>query len=91
MTQNVLTKIVFTTLLLSSLALGADLDTILQKIFTFTQSTTSKSVVALIFIGLAIYIWKNLERWKEWGLNVAGIIIGLVLYLNAQTVAGWFF
>lgn len=91
MTNKVALRLFIVLMMGMSSVFGADMDTILEKFFTFTQSTTSKSIVGLIVLGLAVYIWKNLDRWNEWGWKVGGIVIALFLWLNARTVAGWFF
>lgn len=89
--NNICLRVILLALSCFSFALSADLDTALEKIFSFIESPTMRSVAALVFVGIAVYMWKNLERWKEWGLNIAGAIMALLLILNARTVAGWFF
>lgn len=74
-----------------SFVFGADIEALLEKVFSFLESGTAKSLVAIAFIGLGIYVLRNMERWKEILLNVIAIVVGLLTLLNARTLAGWFF
>lgn len=75
---------------LPSLALGADLDSVVSKISS-TAITYMRVVGVLIIIGLAIYIMKNYERLKEIFVMCLTIFIGAIILINADSVSSFFF
>ncbi|EJC39777.1 comB2 competence protein [Helicobacter pylori Hp P-28b] len=44
----------------------------------------------VIFIGIAIYVWRNLDRWKEILFTILGVVFGIFLFFKAPSLANWF-
>lgn len=74
-----------------SLVFGKNIEKVLEDIFSFLEGGIAKSIAGIIFVGLGIYVLRNLERWKEILLNVIATIVAITLILNARTIAGMFF
>nr|WP_247598006.1 TrbC/VirB2 family protein [Helicobacter bizzozeronii] len=61
-----------------------------NAIQTWLSSGKAKLILTIIFIGIGIYVWKNLDRWKEILLVVIGVILGSLLFFGAPKLSGWF-
>lgn len=84
-------KIVVGLLICSSFAFGVEIDTILEKIIGWSSSNTVKLILTIVLMGLCVWMYKNIERINEWGFKVFSLIIIILTFLNARTIAGWFF
>ena len=76
--------------LLPELALSADLNSMVSKIFNWVQ-TALTAIGTLIIVAVGIYFLKNLERWKEIFIQCVGIIAATLLIMNAQAISQWAF
>ncbi|EJB33062.1 TrbC/VirB2 family protein [Helicobacter pylori] len=74
----------------SPLLLQADMTTFFNSIEQQLTSPTAKGILMVIFLGLAIFIWKNLDRWKEILMTVLAIAIGAAIFFKAPALANWF-
>ncbi|AFI03355.1 TrbC/VirB2 family protein [Helicobacter cetorum] len=54
------------------------------------KSPTAKGILMVIFIGIAIYVWRNLDRWKEILFTILGVVLGIFLFFKAPSLANWF-
>ncbi|GMT38761.1 ComB2 competence protein [Helicobacter bizzozeronii] len=70
------------------LAQGAD--NFFNAIETQLKSNTAKGILMLIFIGIAFYVWRNLDRWREIFFTILGVVLGIVLFFKAPALASWF-
>ncbi len=66
----------------SPLLLQADMTTFFNSIEQQLTSPTAKGILMVIFLGLAIFIWKNLDRWKEILMTVLAIAIGAAIFFK---------
>ncbi|WP_394996079.1 TrbC/VirB2 family protein [uncultured Helicobacter sp.] len=82
--------VLFISLVLPEMALGADLNSMVSKIFSWVQ-TALTAIGTLIIIAVGIYFLKNLERWKEIFIQCVGIIAATLLIMNAQSISQWAF
>ncbi|WP_334083449.1 TrbC/VirB2 family protein [Helicobacter typhlonius] len=76
--------------LMPELALSADLNSMVSKIFNWVQ-TALTAIGTLIIVAVGIYFLKNLERWKEIFIQCVGIIAATLLIMNAQAISQWAF
>ncbi|TLD86262.1 hypothetical protein LS66_009565 [Helicobacter sp. MIT 03-1614] len=76
--------------LIPELALSADLNSMVSKIFNWVQ-TALTAIGTLIIVAVGIYFLKNLERWKEIFIQCVGIIAATLLIMNAQAISQWAF
>lgn len=76
--------------LMPELALSADLNSMVSKIFNWVQ-TALTAIGTLIIVAVGIYFLKNLERWKEIFIQCVGIIAATLLIINAQAISQWAF
>ena len=76
--------------LMPELALSADLNSMVSKIFNWVQ-TALTAIGTLIIVAVGIYFLKNLERWKEIFIQCVGIIAATLLIMNAQAISQWSF
>ncbi|MGL2474407.1 TrbC/VirB2 family protein [Helicobacter pylori] len=72
------------------LLLQADITTFFNSIEQQLTSPTAKGILMVIFLGLAIFIWKNLDRWKEILLTILGVVLGTLIFFKAPNLAQWF-
>ena len=79
-----------TSMLLPEVALCADLNSMVTKIFGWIK-TALTAVGTLVIVAVGIYFLKNLERWKEIFLMCVGIIGATLLIMNADTISRWAF
>ncbi|WP_276890340.1 TrbC/VirB2 family protein [Helicobacter japonicus] len=77
-------------ILMPELALSADLNSMVSKIFNWVQ-TALTAIGTLIIVAVGIYFLKNLERWKEIFIQCVGIIAATLLIMNAQAISQWAF
>lgn len=49
-----------------------------------------KGILMVIFLGFVIFIWKNLDRWKEILMIVFVIVIGVVIFFKVLVLVNWF-
>ncbi len=77
-------------MLLPEVALCADLNSMVTKIFGWVK-TALVAIGTLIIIAVGIYFLKNLERWKEIFVQCVGIIAVTLLIMNADTISQWAF
>ncbi|BDQ27100.1 TrbC/VirB2 family protein [Helicobacter heilmannii] len=54
------------------------------------QSSTAKGILMLIFIGIAFYVWRNLDRWRDILFTILGVVLGIMLFFKAPALASWF-
>ncbi|WP_120952998.1 TrbC/VirB2 family protein [Helicobacter sp. L8] len=54
------------------------------------KSNTAKGILMLIFIGIAFYVWRNLDRWREIFFTILGVVLGIMLFFKAPALASWF-
>ncbi|WP_104748316.1 TrbC/VirB2 family protein [Helicobacter cetorum] len=54
------------------------------------KSPIAKGILMVIFIGIAIYVWRNLDRWKEILFTILGVVFGIFLFFKAPSLASWF-
>ena len=76
--------------LMPELALSADLNSMVSKIFNWVQ-TALTAIGTLIIVAVGINFLKNLERWKEIFIQCVGIIAATLLIMNAQAISQWAF
>ncbi|WP_334084823.1 TrbC/VirB2 family protein [Helicobacter typhlonius] len=76
--------------LMPELALSADLNSMVSKIFNWVQ-TALTAIGTLIIVAVGIYFLRNLERWKEIFIQCVGIIAATLLIMNAQAISQWAF
>ena len=76
--------------LMPELALSADLNSMVSKIFNWVQ-TALTAIGTLIIVAVGIHFLKNLERWKEIFIQCVGIIAATLLIMNAQAISQWAF
>ncbi|MGI0405910.1 TrbC/VirB2 family protein [Helicobacter himalayensis] len=76
--------------LMPEIALSADLNSMVSKIFNWVQ-TALTAIGTLIIVAVGIYFLKNLERWKEIFIQCVGIIAATLLIMNAQAISQWAF
>ncbi|MBR2111597.1 MAG: hypothetical protein IJ950_01365 [Helicobacter sp.] len=76
--------------LFSDVALSADLNSMVSKIFNWVQ-TALTAIGTIIIVAVGIYFLKNLERWKEIFITCLGIIGATLLIMNAQSISQWAF
>ncbi|MGN8377366.1 TrbC/VirB2 family protein [Helicobacter pylori] len=74
----------------SPLLLQADMTTFFNSIEQQLQSPTGKGILMIIFIAIGIFVWKNLDRWKEILMTVLAIAIGAAIFFKAPALANWF-
>lgn len=77
-------------MLLPEVAMCADLNSMVTKIFGWVK-TALVAIGTLIIIAVGIYFLKNLERWKEIFVQCVGIIAATLLIMNADTISQWAF
>ncbi|WP_208358623.1 TrbC/VirB2 family protein [Helicobacter pylori] len=68
----------------SPLLLQADMTTFFNSIEQQLTSPTAKGILMVIFLGLAIF------RWKEILMTVLAIAIGAAIFFKAPALANWF-
>ncbi|MFC3848052.1 TrbC/VirB2 family protein [Helicobacter baculiformis] len=54
------------------------------------KSNTAKGILMLIFIGIAFYVWRNLDRWREIFFTLLSVVLGIMLFFKAPALASWF-
>ncbi|WP_104686808.1 TrbC/VirB2 family protein [Helicobacter felis] len=54
------------------------------------KSNTARGILMLIFIGIAFYVWRNLDRWREIFFTILGVVLGIMLFFKAPALASWF-
>lgn len=74
----------------SPLLLPADRANFFNSIEQQLRSPMAKGILMIIFLGLAIFVWKNLDRWKEILMTVLAIAIGSAVFFNAPALANGF-
>ncbi|GAA8749171.1 TrbC/VirB2 family protein [Helicobacter pylori] len=74
----------------SPLLLQADITTFFNSIEQQLQSPTGKGILMIIFIAIGIFVWKNLDRWKEILLTILGVVLGTLIFFKAPNLAQWF-
>lgn len=77
-------------IVLPEIALSADLNSMVSKIFNWIQ-TALIAIGTLIIVAVGIYFLKNLDRWKEIFIQCLGIIAATLLIMNAQSISQWAF
>ncbi|WP_040499278.1 TrbC/VirB2 family protein [Helicobacter suis] len=65
-------------------------DSFFQAIEEQLQSNTAKGILMVIFIGIAFYVWRNLDRWRDILFTVLGVVLGIMLFFKAPALASWF-
>ncbi|WP_235852189.1 TrbC/VirB2 family protein [Helicobacter mehlei] len=65
-------------------------DSFFSAIEAQLKSNTAKGILMLIFIGIAFYVWRNLDRWREIFFTILGVVLGIVLFFKAPALASWF-
>lgn len=48
------------------------------------KSPIAKGILMVIFIGIAIYVWRNLDRWKEILFTILGVVFGIFYSLKPR-------
>lgn len=82
--------LLFISIIVPEMALSADLNSMVSKIFNWIQ-TALVAIGTLIIVAVGIYFLKNLDRWKEIFVQCLGIIAATLLIMNAQSIAQWAF
>lgn len=82
--------VLFLSIFLPEIALSADLNSMVSKIFNWIQ-TALIAIGTLIIVAVGIYFLKNLDRWKEIFIQCLGIIAATLLIMNAQSISQWAF
>lgn len=82
--------VLFLSILLPEIALSADLNSMVSKIFNWIQ-TALVAIGTLIIVAVGIYFLKNLDRWKEIFIQCLGIVAATLLIMNAQAISQWAF
>lgn len=44
----------------------------------------------VIFIGIVIYVWRNLDWWKEILFMIFGVVFGIFLFFKVLSLVNWF-
>lgn len=65
-------------------------DSFFQAIEEQLQSNTAKGILMVIFIGIAFYVWRNLDRWRDILFTALGVVLGIMLFFKAPALASWF-
>ncbi|BCZ19898.1 ComB2 competence protein [Helicobacter sp. NHP19-012] len=65
-------------------------DNFFKAIEAQLQSNTAKGILMLIFIGIAFYVWRNLDRWRDILFTILGVVLGIMLFFKAPALASWF-
>ncbi|AFI04867.1 TrbC/VirB2 family protein [Helicobacter cetorum] len=73
----------------SPLLLQADLTTFFNSLEQQLQSPTGKGILMIIFIAVGIFVWKNLDRWKEILMTVLAVVLGALIFFKAPALAQW--
>ncbi|WQT63632.1 TrbC/VirB2 family protein [Helicobacter pylori] len=74
----------------SPLLLQADITTFFNSIEQQLQSPIGKGILMITFIAIGIFVWKNLDRWKEILLTILGTVLGTLIFFKAPALAQWF-
>lgn len=69
---------------------AADFASMVNKIYQQAK-TYLVPIATITILGLGIYFLKNLDRWKEISTYTIAIVLALLLMINADTIANWFF
>lgn len=77
-------------IIMPEVALSADLNSMVSKIFNWIQ-TALVAIGTLIIVAVGIYFLKNLDRWKEIFIQCLGIVAATLLIMNAQAISQWAF
>ncbi|WP_430734156.1 TrbC/VirB2 family protein [Helicobacter suis] len=59
------------------------LENLQNAIQSWLSSGSAKLILTIIFIGIGIFVWKNLDRWKEILLTVLGVVLGSLVFFGA--------
>ncbi|MFC3847620.1 TrbC/VirB2 family protein [Helicobacter baculiformis] len=83
-------KSLFCVLLYVGVLHAGGLESLQNAIQTWLSSGKAKLILTIIFIGIGIFVWKNLDRWKEILLTVIGVILGSLIFFGAPKLSDWF-
>ncbi|CCB80682.1 putative protein [Helicobacter bizzozeronii CIII-1] len=73
-----------------SMLQAGGLESLQNAIQTWLSSGKAKLILTIIFIGIGIFVWKNLDRWKEILLTVIGVVLGSLIFFGAPKLSDWF-
>ncbi len=62
------------------------LENLQNAIQSWLSSGSAKLILTIIFIGIGIFVWKNLDRWKEILLTVLGVVLGSLVFFGAPNI-----
>ncbi|WP_163566099.1 TrbC/VirB2 family protein [Helicobacter suis] len=65
------------------------LENLQNAIQSWLSSGSAKLILTIIFIGIGIFVWKNLDRWKEILLTVLGVVLGCLIFFGAPKLSTW--
>ncbi len=65
------------------------LENLQNAIQSWLSSGSAKLILTIIFIGIGIFVWKNLDRWKEILLTVLGVVLDSLVFFGAPKLSAW--
>ncbi|GAA8006069.1 TrbC/VirB2 family protein [Helicobacter pylori] len=83
-------KIIFLVGICVSSLFAEELEGFFNALEAQLKSPIAKGILMVIFIGIAIYVWRNLDRWKEILFTILGVVFGIFLFFKAPSLANWF-
>ncbi|RAX55452.1 hypothetical protein [Helicobacter sp. 10-6591] len=75
-------------LLIPETIFAADLPSMINSIYSKVK-TWLAPIGTLVIFGFGFYIWKNMDRWKEIGMQCFGILVVALVMINADTIASY--
>lgn len=85
----IFTFLFFFLFIFADVASAASFEDMVNKIVKWLDSSVIKGLATIAIIAIGIYVIKNIDRWREIMFTCGVLIIGLMVLMNASTIANW--